>query len=74
MKQTTVSVQCEEEKVAAARMYMNQKGLSLEKEMQKAMEVLYSRHVPVVVRDFIDMRSKMTVEVIGQKNGNRKEG
>ncbi len=74
MKQTTVAVQCEEEKVAAAKMYMKQKGLNFEEEVKKSIEVLYSRHVPVVVRDFIDMRSNMTLEVIGQKTGNRREG
>ncbi len=72
MKQTTVAVQWEEEKVAATRMYMKQKNLNFEEELKKAMEVLYSRNVPLVVRDFIDMRTKATIEVIGEPRSVKK--
>ena len=57
MKKITVSVPFDAEKLSAAKLYMAQKDLSFEKEMEKAADALYSKHVPAGVREFIDMRS-----------------
>ena len=51
---------------------MKQKNMNPEEELAKAMELLYSKHVPPVVRNFIDMRSGIQVEITERK-ANRKE-
>ena len=52
---------------------MKQKNLNLEEELAKAMETIYTRNVPASVREFIDMRTGVTIEVTGQKQTGRKE-
>lgn len=58
MKNTTIAVNFDEEKLAAARLYLAQKDLSAEEELGKAMEALYQKYVPGNVREFIEMRSR----------------
>lgn len=55
MKKTVIHVPFDEDKLSAARMYMEQKELSFEREMEKAAEALYGKYVPAVVREFIEM-------------------
>lgn len=55
MKKTVVHVPIDEERLHAARLYMAQKELSFEEEMEKAAETLYGRYVPAGVREFIEM-------------------
>ena len=57
MKKTTIGVAFDEEKTTAARLYMKQKNMSLEEELAKAMETIYTKNVPSGVREFIDMRT-----------------
>ena len=57
MKKAMVNVPFDEENLAAARLYMEQKGLSFEDEMIRAAEALYSKYVPANVREFIDLRA-----------------
>ena len=57
MKKTTIGVAFDEEKTAATRLYMKQKNMSLEEELAKAMETIYTKNVPSGVREFIDMRT-----------------
>ena len=59
MKKTTVNVLLDEEKLSAARLYMEQKELSFEDERIKAAEALYGKYVPANVREFIEMRSEL---------------
>lgn len=74
MKKTTIGVSFDEEKTTATRLYMKQKNMSLEIELAKAMEALYTRNVPAGVREFIDMRTGVSIEVMGQRNTGRKDG
>ena len=67
MKKTNITVSYDEEKTTAMRLYMEHKKLKLEEELEKAMDSLYTRNVPVGVRDFIDMKSGIVVETTGQK-------
>ena len=55
MKKTVVHVPFDEGKLSAARLYMAQKELSFEEEMEKAAETLYGKYVPAGVREFIEM-------------------
>lgn len=57
MKKTNVTISFDEEKLAALRLYMEQKDLQLEDELTKAVEGFYGKHVPANVREFIEMRS-----------------
>ena len=57
MKKAMVNVPFDEEKLAAARLYMEQKDLSFEEEMIRAAEALYGKYVPANVREFIDLRA-----------------
>ena len=73
MKKTAITISCDEEKVTATRLYMKDKNQKLEEELVKAMEVLYTKTVPLVVRTFIDMRNGMVIEHSAQKISGRKE-
>lgn len=57
MKKAMIHVPFEEEKLSAARLYMEQKELSFEDEMEKAAEALYGKYVPANVREFLEMRT-----------------
>ena len=57
MKKTVINVPFDEEKLAAARLYMVQKELSFEEEMEKAADALYGKYVPANVREFLEMRT-----------------
>lgn len=58
MKKTTISVNFDDEKLSAAKLYMEQKGLSFEDEMERAAEALYGKYVPANVREFLEMSAK----------------
>ena len=55
MKKTTFNISLD--KASALVLYLSQKGTSAEAELEKALDTLYSKTVPVGVRDFIDMKS-----------------
>lgn len=70
MKKISVTISFDEEKTTAARMYLKQKNMKLEDELVKAMEMLYTKNVPSVVREFIEMRSCVTIDGVNQKQKN----
>jgi hypothetical protein len=51
----TVIIALDDAKVSALKMYLNMKNSSLDEELSKYAEQLYSKIVPQNVRDFIDM-------------------
>lgn len=57
MKKTTVTISYDEEKVKALRLYLDLKGSKLEDELTKIIETLYTKIVPVGVREYIAMSS-----------------
>lgn len=57
MKTATIHVTFEEEKIAALNLYLGQKNMTVEAELQDALTSLYQRHVPSQVRDFISLRN-----------------
>lgn len=73
MKKTNIAISYDEEKVTAARLYLKQKNMKLEEELAKAMDVLYTKSVPANVRDFIDMRTGIVIEMTGTKGMVRRE-
>ena len=66
MEKTTVSVTFDKEKTVALQIYLYQKNTTLDIELQKTMNSLYSKVVPNIVRDFIQKKEEM--------NTKRKEG
>lgn len=57
MKKTTLVVGYDSEKLNALRLYLKQKDQTLEIEISKAVDSLYTRTVPQGVRDFIEMQA-----------------
>jgi hypothetical protein len=57
MKKKQVTILFDDEKLSAARMFLSQKGLSLEAELEGYALSLYKKHVPSGVREFIGMKS-----------------
>ena len=57
MKKTTFNISFDEEKASALVLYLSQKGATVETELEKALDTLYTKTVPAGVRDFIDMKS-----------------
>ncbi|MBR2894075.1 MAG: hypothetical protein IKC03_00265 [Oscillospiraceae bacterium] len=54
MRQSSVTIPYEEEKLTALRRYMGKKELELEAEMLDALTKLYEKYVPAPVREYID--------------------
>ena len=57
MKKATITVNFDEEKVAALKLYLEQKGTSVETELAKSLDTLFAKSVPAGVREFIALRS-----------------
>ena len=57
MKKTAISIAFDDEKLSALKMYLAQKNMQVETELEKALENLYAKAVPAGVREFIDMKS-----------------
>ena len=57
MKKTNISVAFDEEKLSALKMYLGQRNTTVEKELAKALDVLYGKTVSAGVREFIALRS-----------------
>ena len=54
----TITLELDQNRTAALKMYLEQKESSLEAEISKFVEQLYSKIVPQNVRDFIDLSAK----------------
>lgn len=57
MKKITISISFDDEKINALKLYLSRGELTVEDELLKAMESLYTKNVPAPVRDFIDLRA-----------------
>lgn len=57
MGKKTITISFDEEKLNALKMYLGQKNMQAEKELEKALETLYTKTVPAGVREFIEMKS-----------------
>ena len=67
MNETAVSIMYDREKVDALRVYLGHKNTTLDIELQKAMDSLFTTVVPAVVREFIHEKdgSKYTLNPNG---------
>ncbi len=57
IKKVPINLSYDEEKLNALKIYLSQKGVPLEDELEKATEIVYAKYVLQNVRDFIEMRS-----------------
>ena len=57
MKKATITISFDEEKLSALKMYLAQKNLNVESELERSLDTLYTKTVPAGVRDFIEMKS-----------------
>ncbi len=55
MKKTTVSITFDDEKLSALKMYLAQKNMQVESELEKSLDTLYAKTVPAGVREFLEM-------------------
>ncbi len=55
MKKATINISYDEERLNALKLYMEQKGLSFEAELEKAADALYGKYFPAGVREFIEL-------------------
>lgn len=53
MKQATIQITFEEEKLRALRRYISKRDSTLEAELQKAAQRLYEKVVPAAVQEYI---------------------
>ena len=54
MKQTTIQIKTEQEKINAIRICMTGKEGGLEQELTEYVDALYKKYVPAAVREFIE--------------------
>jgi len=56
-KAISVTISFDDEKLMALQTYLEQKDSTVEKELSVAMEQIYTKHVPVAVREYIGMKA-----------------
>lgn len=57
MKKTNITITFDEERLSALKMYLEQKGQTVEGELENMLESIYTKTVPVGVREFINMKA-----------------
>lgn len=62
MRKATLNITFDEEKYSTMKLYLDQKGVSIEDELVRHLEALYTKTVPSVVREFLDLRAGKIVE------------
>lgn len=62
MKTVNVSIEFDEYKVKALKIYLEKKDTTVEEQMKKALEYLYEKNVPAGVRDFLSMSYEDTAK------------
>ena len=60
MKKTSITISYDEEKLSALKMYLTQRGVQVESELERSLETLYTKTVPAGVREFLEMKSGNT--------------
>lgn len=62
MKTVNVSIEFDEYKVKALKIYLEKKDTTVEEQMKKALEYLYEKNVPAGVRDFLTLSYEDTAK------------
>ena len=67
MKTAAIHITFDEEKLGALNLYLGLKSLTVESELQAALNSLYQRHVPSQVQNFISLRNDGSPEPVVPK-------
>lgn len=59
MKNATVTIKYEEEKLNALKQYMGKKDAKLEEELNDVLGKMYEKYVPQAVREYIESRAEL---------------
>ena len=62
MKKINIAIAFDEEKLTALKMYLGQKNMTVEKELEKALDALYGKTVPAGVREYLALRTETPTE------------
>ena len=62
MKKINIAIAFDEEKLTALKMYLGQKNMTVEKELEKTLEALYGKTVPAGVREYLALRTEAPTE------------
>ena len=57
MRKATLNITFDEEKYSTMKLYLDQRGVCIEDELVKHLESLYTKTVPPVVREYLDLRA-----------------
>lgn len=70
MKNATVTIKYEEEKLNALKRYMSKKDANLEDELGDVLGKLYEKYVPQAVREYIESREELppAIKKVRKKN------
>lgn len=60
MKNATITITAEQEKLAAIRFYAGKKDSSLEAELEEFIDKLYEKYVPAQTREYIESMATLT--------------
>jgi len=71
MKQDSVTVSFDAERLKAVKLYMGKKKIVLETELANQLRRLYEKHVPVSVREYIEQAETMD---LSQAQSGRESG
>ena len=58
MKNATINISYDEEKLSTVKIFMEKKGLNINDELVKFIDSLYTKQVPASVRNFFDMKAE----------------
>jgi hypothetical protein len=62
MKKATITITYDEEKLAALRLFLTQKDLDLDRELDDYLGKLFARYVPQNVRDYLELKDCVAPE------------
>ena len=69
MSKINITIQFDEERLTALRLYASQKNVTVEGTLMQTMESLYIKTVPQSVRDFIAMKQQASAENCASDEG-----
>lgn len=73
MKPTTIEFSFDDTKLEAINIFFNEKGMTLEDELDRFMDTLYKKYVPQPVREFIEKKEAAGAKASMQQRSARKK-
>lgn len=71
MKTINLSINYEEEKYSTIKLYISQRGMSIEEEVSKTIDALYNKHVPANVREFFELKKGQKESAVSKVKKNK---